>query len=110
MSEAAGKVVESVKESVEKVTEQVKNLTTQEASEPVILGEDGQPLSKKALKKLQKEQEKQRKKEEKARQLAEEKAQREREAAANDTARDNYGKLPLIQSSTKTGVVRTKLA
>lgn len=30
-----------------------------ESAAPVILGEDGQPLSKKALKKLQKEQEKQ---------------------------------------------------
>ncbi|SCU98274.1 LADA_0H11782g1_1 [Lachancea dasiensis] len=110
MSEAIGKATETVKESVEKVTEEVKNLTTgQESSEPVVLGEDGQPLSKKALKKLQKEQEKQKKKEEKALQLAEEKEAREREAAANDTAKDYYGKLPLIQSATKTGIPRAKL-
>ena len=46
-----------------------------ESAEPaqVILGEDGKPLSKKGLKKLQKEQEKQRKKEERALQLEAEK-------------------------------------
>ncbi|SCW04405.1 LAFE_0H12794g1_1 [Lachancea fermentati] len=97
-------------EAVEQVSEQVKKLSTQEQAEPVILGEDGQPLSKKALKKLQKEQEKQRKKEEKARQLAEEKEAREREAAANDTAKENYGKLPLIQSASKSGIQRVKLS
>ncbi|QLQ79719.1 hypothetical protein HG537_0C03670 [Torulaspora globosa] len=75
---------------------------------PVILGEDGQPLSKKALKKLQKEQEKQKKKAEKARQLQLEKEEREREAAASDTAKGNYGKLPLIQSATRTGEPRIK--
>lgn len=73
---------------------------------PVILGEDGQPLSKKAMKKLQKEQEKQRQKEEKARQLQAEKEERERQAALNDTAKENYGKLPLIQSTTRTGEPR----
>ncbi|CAH00332.1 aspartate--tRNA ligase DPS1 [Kluyveromyces lactis] len=77
-----------------------------EGVEQVILGEDGQPLSKKALKKLQKEQEKQRKKEERERQLAAEKEAREKEAAANDTAKENYGKAPLIQSTTKSGVER----
>lgn len=75
---------------------------------PVILGEDGQPLSKKALKKLQKEQEKQRQKEEKARQLQAEKEERERQAALNDTAKENYGKYPLIQSATRTGEPRIK--
>lgn len=75
---------------------------------PVILGEDGQPLSKKAMKKLQKEQEKQRQKEEKARQLQAEKEERERQAALNDTAKENYGKLPLIQSTTRTGEPRIK--
>lgn len=75
---------------------------------PVILGEDGQPLSKKALKKLQKEQEKQRQKDEKARQLQAEKEERERLAALNDTAKENYGKFPLIQSATRTGEPRIK--
>lgn len=77
-----------------------------EGVEQVVLGEDGQPLSKKALKKLQKEQEKQRKKEERERQLAAEKEAREKEAAANDTAKENYGKAPLIQSTTKSGIKR----
>ncbi|EDO16185.1 hypothetical protein Kpol_1026p33, partial [Vanderwaltozyma polyspora DSM 70294] len=83
-----------------------------EGQEPVILGEDGQPLSKKALKKLQKEQEKQKKKEERARQLQLEKEQREKEEANQvDTAADNYGKLPLIQSNPAdiTGEKRIKL-
>ncbi|CCH59817.1 hypothetical protein TBLA_0B10000 [Henningerozyma blattae CBS 6284] len=77
------------------------------ATQP-ILGEDGQPLSKKALKKLAKEQEKQRKKEERAAQLQKEKEEKEARDAANDTAKENYGKLPLIQSTERTGVVRIK--
>ncbi|AMD22607.1 HHL163Wp [Eremothecium sinecaudum] len=99
-------------EQVEKVAEQVAALNTDAAAadEPVILGEDGQPLSKKALKKLQKEQEKQRKKEERALQLAAEKEAREKEAAASDTAKENYGKLPLIQSTTRSGVERIQFA
>ena len=84
----------------------------EESAEPaqVILGEDGKPLSKKALKKLQKEQEKQRKKEERALQLEAEREAREKKAAAEDTAKDNYGKLPLIQSrdSDRTGEKRAK--
>ncbi|KAG2733849.1 hypothetical protein G9P44_003374 [Scheffersomyces stipitis] len=71
---------------------------TAEGAEPVILGEDGQPLSKKALKKLQKEKEKAAKKAEREAQLAKEKAAKEAEAA-NDPAKENYGKLPLINSS-----------
>lgn len=77
-------------------------------AENVILGEDGQPLSKKALKKLQKEQEKQKKKEEKALQLQLEKEEREKQAAKEETAAENYGKLPLIQSTTRTGEPRIK--
>ncbi|CCE65334.1 hypothetical protein TPHA_0K02010 [Tetrapisispora phaffii CBS 4417] len=79
--------------------------------QPVVLGEDGQPLSKKALKKLQKEQEKQKKKEETARRLQLEKEQREKdEASAPDSAAANYGKLPLVQSlpSARTNESRIK--
>lgn len=68
--------------------------------EEVVLGENGQPLSKKALKKLLKEKEKAAKKAEREAQLAKEKAAREAEAA-NDPAKENYGKLPLINSSTR---------
>lgn len=77
----------------------------EESAEPaqVILGEDGKPLSKKALKKLQKEQEKQRKKEERALQLEAEREAREKKAAAEDTAKDNYGKLPLIDPRSSKG-------
>lgn len=74
----------------------------------VILGEDGQPLSKKALKKLEKEKEKARKKAEREAQLAKEKAEKEAQAA-NDPAKENYGKLPLIVSASKTGIARVNL-
>ncbi|ODQ76579.1 hypothetical protein LIPSTDRAFT_114952 [Lipomyces starkeyi NRRL Y-11557] len=46
-------------------------------AEEVILGEDGQPLSKKALKKLEAQREKERKKAEKAAKLAAEQAAKE---------------------------------
>lgn len=64
----------------------------------VILGEDGLPLSKKALKKLEKEKEKAKKKAEREAQLAKEKAEKEAKLA-NDPAKANYGKLPLNNSS-----------
>ncbi|KAI3404857.2 DPS1 [Candida oxycetoniae] len=87
--------------------------TSEQTSGPaegeVILGEDGQPLSKKALKKLQKEKEKQAKKAEREAQLAKEKLAREQEAA-NDPAKSNYGKLPLINSSSKSGTKRVNLS
>lgn len=76
-----------------------------EAAAEVILGEDGQPLSKKALKKLEKEKEKARKKAEREAQLAKERAEKEAQAA-NDPAKENYGKLPLIVSASKSGIKR----
>lgn len=89
--------------------EKLKILESQE--EPageVVLGPDGQPLSKKALKKLEKEKEKAKKKAEREAQLAKEKAEREAKAA-NDPAKDNYGKSPLINSSVVTGEKRSKI-
>ncbi|ODV59974.1 aspartate--tRNA ligase DPS1 [Ascoidea rubescens DSM 1968] len=80
------------------------------APDSVPLGPDGKPLSKKALKKLQKEKEKELKKKQRAEQLAKEKAVAEASAAANDFAKENYGKLPLIQSATKTGIKRVQFA
>ncbi|KAG0681904.1 aspartate--tRNA ligase dps1 [Pichia californica] len=93
----------------EEVTEKIEQVTLE--SETVVLGSDGQPLSKKALKKLEKEREKEKKKAEKAAQLAQEQAAREAAAAANDTAKDNYGKQPLMQSKKEdvTGIKRTKI-
>lgn len=87
------------------------SLKENEAAAPaeVILGEDGQPLSKKALKKLEKEKEKAKKKAEREAQLAKEKAEREAQAA-NDPAKENYGKLPLIVSDHKTGIKRINIA
>ncbi|KAJ1919813.1 aspartate--tRNA ligase dps1 [Mycoemilia scoparia] len=77
----------SIEENKNTVAEQVEKVA--EKLEDVILGEDGKPLSKKALKKLEKEREKERKKQER---LAKEAAQREAELA-NDFAKDNYGDL-----------------
>lgn len=90
--------------------QKIDELTIQENAAPaeVILGEDGQPLSKKALKKLEKEKEKARKKAERDAQLAKEKAEKEAQAA-NDPAKENYGKLPLINSSSKTNQARVQI-
>lgn len=62
----------------------------------LVLGEDGKPLSKSALKKLQKEREKEAKKKAVAERLAAEAAKRD--AASVDDAKDNYGVLPLNRS------------
>lgn len=80
-----------------------------EATKEVILGEDGQPLSKKALKKLQKEQEKQKRKQERAAQLEAEQKERE-QAKANevDHSAENYGPAPFVQSQFRTGEKRVK--
>ncbi|KAK9495963.1 aspartyl-tRNA synthetase [Lipomyces doorenjongii] len=76
-------------------------------AEEVILGEDGQPLSKKALKKLEAQREKDRKKAEKAAKLAAEQAAKE--ANEVDYSVGKYGKLPLIQSTSKSGVKRIQI-
>ncbi|KAI9779817.1 MAG: hypothetical protein M1839_007130 [Geoglossum umbratile] len=87
-------------------TEGTANLSVTD-SETVPLGEDGKPLSKNALKKLAKDREKA---EKAARRAAQEEQQRkDREAAANDTAKDNYGKLPMIRSTERTGATRVHL-
>lgn len=98
-------------ESLEKMNidaSKAENAAPSAGGEEVILGEDGQPLSKKALKKLAKEREKAEKKAEREAQLAKEKAEREAKAA-NDPAKKNYGKLPVINSSFKTGVKRVNI-
>ncbi|KAI8848013.1 hypothetical protein BC829DRAFT_394869 [Chytridium lagenaria] len=76
--------------------------------EELILGEDGKPLSEKALKKLKAKQEKEQKKKETADRLAAEKAARE--AAVDDYSKDKYGALPLNQSQERTGRKRTKIS
>ncbi|KAK9468359.1 aspartyl-tRNA synthetase [Lipomyces arxii] len=79
-----------------------------ESSAPeVVLGEDGLPLSKKALKKLEAAREKERKKAEKAAQLAAEKAAKD--ANEVDYSVGKYGKLPLIQSTEKSGIHRIEI-
>ncbi|KAF3941273.1 hypothetical protein ABW19_dt0200316 [Dactylella cylindrospora] len=69
--------------------------------------EDGKPLSKNALKKLAKEKEKAEKAAKRAEQEAAAKAARE--AANVDTAKENYGKLPLNQSTVRTGATRISI-
>ncbi|AOA61483.1 Aspartate--tRNA ligase, cytoplasmic [Komagataella phaffii CBS 7435] len=94
----------------EETTQKLEALTVQgTTSEELILGPDGQPLSKKALKKLEKEKEKERKKAEKAAQLAKEQTEKAALDAANDTAKENYGRLPLNQSTTKPGIKRIEI-
>ncbi|KAJ3327023.1 aspartate--tRNA ligase dps1 [Blyttiomyces sp. JEL0837] len=81
---------------------------TDAEAQTVVLGEDGKPLSAKALKKKQEKEAKEAKKRETAERLAAEKAAREA-AAANDYSTGKYGKLPLNQSQERTGRVRTKI-
>ncbi|CDH50826.1 aspartyl-trna synthetase [Lichtheimia corymbifera JMRC:FSU:9682] len=82
---------EPTKDPVEEITQK---------TEEVILDEEGKPLSKKALKKLQKEKEKAERKAATAAKLAEEKAARD--AANVDFSQDRYGKLPMNQSQART--------
>ncbi|KAJ3397458.1 aspartate--tRNA ligase dps1 [Lobulomyces angularis] len=80
-----------------------------EQKEETILGEDGKPLTKSALKKLQKEKEKAAKKKEVADRLAAEKAAREAQNEA-DCSKDRYGVLPLNQSQERTFVPRAQIS
>lgn len=73
----------------------------------LIYSEDGKPLSKNALKKLQKDKEKA----EKAAKRAEAQAAAAAAAAKSepDLAADNYGVLPLNQSTQRTGATRVAI-
>ncbi|KAK9455102.1 aspartyl-tRNA synthetase [Dipodascopsis uninucleata] len=82
--------------------------SVQAKTETIVLGEDGQPLSKKALKKLEAQREKERKKAEKAAKIAEEQAARE--ANEVDFSEGKYGKLKMVQSAEKSGVKRIKIS
>ncbi|RKO86438.1 hypothetical protein BDK51DRAFT_35475 [Blyttiomyces helicus] len=84
------------------MTDQTHDIT--EATAEIILGEDGQPPSKAQLKKRQKELEKEKKKAEVAARLTAEKAARE--VSSNDYSTDRYGKLPMNQSTERTGIER----
>ncbi|KAI8833791.1 hypothetical protein BJ741DRAFT_611027 [Chytriomyces cf. hyalinus JEL632] len=81
--------------------------TTKEETDAVVLGEDGKPLSAKALKKKQEKEEKERKKKETADRLAAEKAARDSNVV--DYSVGKYGELPLNQSQERTGRVRTRI-
>lgn len=84
----------------EQKPQETTSVSPETKSEEIILGEDGKPLSKKALKKLEKEKEKARKKAEREEQLLKEKAEKAAKLA-NDPAKGNYGKLPLNNSSSR---------
>eukprot|EP00795_Rhopilema_esculentum_P014211 gene14211-5221_t len=71
----------------------------------VPLDENGKPLSKNALKKLEKEKKKAEVKAEKQAKQAAEEAQ----AAGEDISKDNYGLAPLIQSQMKSDRVWTRV-
>ncbi|KAJ1969963.1 aspartate--tRNA ligase dps1 [Dispira parvispora] len=81
-------------------TENQQTAELTRAMENVVLGEDGQPLSKKALKKLEKEREKERRKQERLEREAAERAARE--ANYVDVSVGNYGNKPLNQSQERT--------
>ncbi|KAJ1923109.1 aspartate--tRNA ligase dps1, partial [Tieghemiomyces parasiticus] len=83
-----------------------------EGVEAIVLGEDGQPLSKKALKKLEKEREKALAKElrQKERLAKEAAAKAEREANYVDVSVGNYGVKPLNQSQERSGDRRVNIA
>ncbi|KAF9977620.1 aspartate--tRNA ligase dps1 [Actinomortierella ambigua] len=84
--------------TIEQVTKKV---------EEVILGEDGKPLSKNALKKLQKEKEKEALKQKRAQEAAERAAKQAAESV--DYAKEFYGKKPMNQSQERTGIKREVL-
>ncbi|KAJ2159361.1 aspartate--tRNA ligase dps1 [Coemansia sp. RSA 552] len=72
--------------------------------ENVVLDQNGMPLSKKALKKLEKEREKAKKKQEREAREAEEKAARE--AAEPDASKDCYGKAEINMSKGAPGTTQ----
>ncbi|KAJ2064705.1 aspartate--tRNA ligase dps1 [Coemansia sp. S146] len=85
--------------------QEVAELATQ--VEDIVLGPDGNPLSKKALKKLEKEREKEQKRlEREAREAAERAA---REASEVDCAKENYGKAPINMSQVQSGIKWTEI-
>lgn len=95
----------------EETADKIAQLTVaaETPAESVVLGPDGQPLSKKALKKLEKEREKEQKKKEREAKEAAERAERAAKEAANDFAKANYGKLPLNNLASKAGEVRVAI-
>ncbi|GAA6054399.1 hypothetical protein JCM3770_002238 [Rhodotorula araucariae] len=86
-------------------------LSTHSADEPVRLNANGEPESKSEMKKRLKLEEKEKKKQEAARKAAEKEAAEKAKKAAmdDDYSPNSYGKLPLNNSSTRAGVLRSKL-
>lgn len=74
--------------------------------ENTILGEDGKPMTKSGLKKLQKKQEKEAAKKATADRVAAEKKAKDDADNANDISKlqERYGKLAMNQSATRSGM------
>uniref|UniRef100_A0A1D1Z4G0 aspartate--tRNA ligase n=1 Tax=Anthurium amnicola TaxID=1678845 RepID=A0A1D1Z4G0_9ARAE len=73
--------------------------------------DEGNPLSKKALKKLEKKEKKENEKKQKeAERIAREEAEKAEREASESYGSENYGKLKLNQSQERTGVQRTRVA
>ncbi|KAI7865559.1 hypothetical protein BDF14DRAFT_1823102 [Spinellus fusiger] len=86
---------EPTKDPVEDITQKTEEL---------FFDDEGKPISKKAFKKLQKDKEKAERKASTAAKLAEEKASKNADNV--DYSTDRYGKLPMNQSQTRTGIKR----
>ncbi|KAJ2599516.1 aspartate--tRNA ligase dps1 [Coemansia sp. RSA 1285] len=95
---AAAPAAEPSSQQIDAVTNQMQD---------VVLDSEGNPLSKKALKKLEKEREKEKKKQERLEREAAERAARE--AAEGDCAADKYGKAEINMSKTQTNTKWTEI-
>ncbi|KAG9287357.1 hypothetical protein G9A89_023729 [Geosiphon pyriformis] len=80
---------------------------TESTEKSHVLDIEGEPSSKKGLKKLEKEREKQRKKAEAEAKRAAEKEARE---ASESYGSENFGKKPMIQSQERSGIQRTRIS
>ncbi|CAN6674559.1 hypothetical protein TRVA0_056S00782 [Trichomonascus vanleenenianus] len=92
--------------SIEEIQKRIEAL---KVAQPPEKDAEGNPLSKNAVKKFKKDAEKEIKQLTKQLTAAHEQAARDNEP---DTAKDNYGKLPLMRSAAgdKTGVARTRIS
>src|SRR5579859_5011676 len=96
----------AMEEDLSKATEKL-TVAEEGAKDSAENPEGSAAPSKNALKKAQKEAEKEKKKKERAAQVAAEKAAREAEEAKEtpDSSEGKYGIMPLIQSTTRTGII-----
>ncbi|GAA6022132.1 hypothetical protein JCM10207_000772 [Rhodosporidiobolus poonsookiae] len=86
------------------------NLSGASKDEPVRLNANGEPESKSERKKREKAEQKEKERQEKQKKIAEKEAAEKAARAANevDYSPDSYGKLPLNNSSSRSGIQRQK--